>query len=337
MKNRILLTALLLSVFVLIGCFIFVRPTEHTETFFAMDTFMSVTAYGRQAEEAVLKVREAIIREDALWSVTNERSDIFLVNRKGSGEVDSETAELVSFALDMAKETGGALDPTVYPILSEWGFTKSEHNVPSEEVIEEKLKLVGYERANVRDNTITLSEGTQLDLGAVAKGFASNKAVEILTKNGVNSALIYLGGNIYALGGKSDGRPWLIGVQDPVALDNVGVLELVDAAAVTSGNYERYFTADDGTTYGHIIDPATGYPVDNDLLSVTVVSPDGAVCDALSTALFVMGSERAEKYFLSHSGFEILLITKSDEIIISSALAEKFTLADRKNYTVRVI
>lgn len=308
---------------------------EYSQTFFAMNTFAEITAYGNEAEDACSEIQDSVAEMEKLWSVTDENSEIFALNHGARTEVSPMTAEIVSFALEMSQKTGGALDPTVYPVLAAWGFTTGENRVPSEEEIAELLKLVGYEKAAVSGNRITLEDGMMLDLGAVAKGYATARAAEILSKHGVKSALVNFGGNVLAYGSKPDGSDWKIGVKDPVGDGIVGTLSLSDKTAVTSGKYKRFFTAPDGTVYGHIIDPKTGYPADNDLLSATIIAEDGALCDALSTALFVMGKNPAESYWRAVGGFDMILITKDGEIIITEGIEKNFRLTG--NFSLSVI
>lgn len=312
---------------------------EHTKDMYAMNTIMRFTAYGENAPDALAEIQRRITELEKLWSVTDEESELYALNHSGSGTVSPETAELVSFALEISEKSGGALDPTIYPVLTAWGFTTDEKRVPPESELSALLQLVDYRAVSVSENTVTLREGMMLDLGAVAKGAASDAAVDILKKSGVKSALLNVGGSIMAIGTKPDGTDWRIGVKDPTDLvgdASIGVLKLRDCAAITSGMYERFFTAEDGTLYGHIIDPKNGYPVDNELLSATMISPDGTLCDALSTAVFVMGVERAEALWREIGGFDMLLITKSGEVIITEGAAGRFTLTD-KSLTLRVI
>ena len=309
---------------------------EADRTFYAMNTVMRVTAYGKNAEQAVSDVQGRIIELEKLWSVTDEDSEIYAVDHGRSNEVSAVTRDIVKFALDISERSSGALDPTIYPVLSAWGFTGDGYRVPSGSELAELLMLVDHKKVNVTEIKIALEPGMMLDLGSVAKGYASDEAARILRKYEIDSALINLGGNIMTVGGKTDSKGWRIGVQDPRYPEgdiNIGVLTLTDCAAVTSGNYERYFTAEDGMVYGHIIDPGSGYPVDNDLLSSTIISPNGLLCDALSTAVFVMGSEKAEAFWREHSaelgGFDMLLITKNGEVLITNGIKDRFSLSDK--------
>lgn len=342
MKKRILLLLLCLPV-LLFGCSEAQKSgeasSESTEeaaeeasvSFFAMDTYMTVTAYGKHVQETLAKAQDKITALEHLWSVTEEGSDLYAVNYAGGKavEVADETAELLEFALRMAEKTGGALDVTVYPVLAAWGFTTEEYRIPPEEEIAGLLPLVGYRNVVQNGNTVQLANGMMLDLGAVGKGYSGDLIAEMLRENGVRSALLNLGGNIQAVGSKPDGSDWRIGLQDPAGDGIAGVLQLSDLAAVTSGAYERYFIGEDGKRYGHIIDPATGHPVENGLLSVTVIAGEGKLCDALSTSLFVMGMERAVEYWRQNQGFDLILIAENGEIYLTAGISGRFTAAGK--------
>lgn len=301
-------------------------PEEYAQDFFAMDTFMSITAYGGGAEEGVKSAARRIAELERMLSVTDENSELSAINRGGTAEVGAETAELISFALEIAEKTDGALDPTIYPVLRAWGFTTGENRVPASEELSGLLENVGHGRVRVDGNTVTLGEHMMLDLGAVAKGYAGDETERILRENGVTSALINLGGNVQLVGSKPDGSDWRLGIKDPAGEGNVGVLTVSDCAVVTSGSYERCFTAADGTVYGHIIDPASGCPADNGLLSVTIIAGEGRLCDALSTALFVMGEERALEYWRENKSFDVILIKDNAEVLITEGIADRFRL-----------
>lgn len=264
---------------------------EATKELFAMDTYITMTAYGRDAETALSDAEDKLIELEQLWSVTDPDSDIYAVNYSDGQPVSisKETVELLSFAMKMAEETDGALEPTIYPVLTAWGFTTEENRVPSNAEITELLKNVGYERIRLGDATVQLDSGMMLDLGSVGKGYAGDLAAQVLKEHGIASALLDLGGNIQAVGTKPDGSPWRLGLRDPFSDSTLGVLEISNQAVVTSGAYERYFIGEDGIRYGHIIDPGTGYPVESGLASATVIAEEDRLCDALSTSLYVMG------------------------------------------------
>lgn len=334
------LTALLLAG-ILTGCS---APAEEMQqpverSLFAMNTYMTFTAYGEDAQAALQEAEECIQQVEGLWSVTDKDSEIYQANHSGGQPVtvSEETAEIISFALEMAQRTGGALDPTIYPVLTAWGFTTDSKQVPSQQQIAQLLEQVGYDRIQINGSELTVPDGMELDLGAVGKGYTADLVTEILRRHGVTSALISLGGNIQAIGSRPDGSDWRLGIRAPWESGNLGVLTVSDAAVVTSGGYENYFDDEQGNIYWHILDPSTGYPADSGLQSVTIVGREGKMCDALSTALFVMGAQSAEQYWRENGGFEMLLVTDSGEILITEGIAEDFTLNEGRTETVRVL
>lgn len=308
--------------------------------FLAMDTYMTLTAYGDGAEQALEKAEKEIKMLEAEWSVTEKDSEIYKINHNNGDAVDvsKETSDVLRFALDMSKKTDGALDPTIYPVLTAWGFTTDNYRVPDEKEIQTLLGHVGYENVEVNGQSVRIPEGMELDLGAVGKGYAGDLAAELIEEAGINSALLSIGGNIQAVGSKPDGSDWRLAIQNPYGDGEAGILEISDCAVVTSGNYERYFTADDGTTYGHIIDPKTGYPVDNGLASVTIITKEGKKGDALSTAMFVKGIDGASEYWRTHQDFNMIMMTDDKELYITEGIEEKFTLSESfKDMDVHII
>ncbi|MBD5099000.1 MAG: FAD:protein FMN transferase [Clostridiales bacterium] len=296
-----------------------------------MDTVMTLRLY-EGGDEALLDRAEGRVKElEALWSVTDENSEIYALNRDGAAELSPETAELLDMALGMCRRANGALDITIYPILRSWGFTTGEYAIPAEAELAALLPLVDYTQVR-RDGTYaSLADGMEIDLGSVAKGYTGDELSYWMKENGVTSALLDLGGNIQAVGAKPDGSPWRVGVRDPEGDGNIGVVEVADQAVVTSGGYERYFE-EDGVRYWHILNPQTGFPARSGLISVTVVGDTGAVCDALSTALFVMGREGAVNFWLRHGaelGFELVLVEEDGSVTITEGLEGRFTLSQK--------
>ena len=300
----------------------------HQKSFFAMDTYITAEAYGNNAEAALNSAQERIISLERLWSVTDENSEIYSVNHSGGEavELSGETAELLNFALNISADTDGALDCTLYPVLTQWGFTTGEYRVPDDETLSELLENTGYEKVHLNGNRVTVPQDMQLDLGAVGKGYAGDLAAEVLKENGVNSALLNLGGNIQAIGSKPDGTPWKIGLRNPFGEGSFAALEISDRAVITSGGYERFFADENGVEYHHILNPKTGKPADSGIISATIIGSEGRLCDALSTAVFVMGLDSAEQLWRQRNDFEMVLISDNGKIYITEGLAEVFTL-----------
>lgn len=300
---------------------------------FAMDTYMTVTAYGDQAQEAVDASVDEINRLDQLLSAENEESEIYIVNHNGSEIISEDTAALIEKAMDISKDTEGLFDITIYPLMVEWGFTSGQYQVPTENRMEQLLAQVDYTKLEYDEETklLSLPEKTQIDLGGIAKGYTSSRIMDIFQEYGIESGMVSLGGNVQVYGTKTDGDPWRVAIRDPNVTDEsayAGVLEMQDQAVITSGGYERYFEMD-GKTWHHILDPQTGYPADNGLTSVTIVSQDGTLADGLSTSLFIMGKEKALEYWKEHSQqFEMILIEKDGTITVSEGLDQKFTSDD---------
>ena len=303
-------------------------PSEASAGLFAMDTYLSLTAYGENAE-AALEQAQARIRElECLWSVTEEHSEIYAANHSGGNPVavSGDTADLVRYALDMAERTEGALEPTLYPVLTAWGFTTDSFQIPEQEELDRLLEKVDYTRVSLQDTALTVPDGMRLDLGAVGKGYAADETAAVLRENGVHSALLDFGGNILTIGSKPDGSSWRVGVRDLDSEGNLGVLELAGQGVSVSGGYEKYFVGEDGERYWHILDPATGAPARSGLVQTAVVSGESKRCDALSTALFVMGLDDAVQYWREHRDFEMILLAEDRTIYMTEGLSDAFSL-----------
>ncbi len=261
----------------------------------------------------------------------SEDSEVSQLNREGTAVLSEDTAALVERALEIYDSTGGAFDITVSPLMELWGFTTQDYQVPEEADLQATLALAGADRVtyDADTSTVTLGEGQSIDLGGIAKGYTSQRLMELFEEQGVASAMVSLGGNIQCLGTKPDGSLWRVGIQDPVGSEGaiVAVIEVENQAVITSGSYERYFTDEDtGETYHHILDPATGYPADSGLISVTIVTDDGTLGDALSTALFIMGLEEGTAYWQAHSDeFQAVFITTDSEIYVTEGLEDSVT------------
>lgn len=301
-----------------------------TEQLFAMDTVMTFTAYGKHSEEAVDAAIREVERLDALLSTGSTSSEITILNAAGGGQgLSDDTTELFQRGLEIYEDTDGAFDFTIYPLMQLWGFPTGEYHVPSAEELQEVLSLVEASKVELSEdgtNGVSLGEGQQVDFGGIAKGYTSERVMEIYEECGVTSGMVSLGGNVQVLGEKPDGSPWRVGIQDPEGAqgETLAVFEAADCAIVTSGGYERYFE-EDGETYIHILDPKTGFPVKGDLASVSVISGDGTLADALSTALYIMGREKAVDYWRRHEGeFEMVLITFGGHICITEGISENF-------------
>ena len=305
------------------------KETEASKDLFAMDTYMTLTAYGEHAQEAVDKAAERVEALDALLSTGNENSEIYQLNQNGEATLSEEGGYLVERALELYKKTEGAFDIAIYPVMQAWGFPTQDYHVPDDDTLKEKLALADASKVNYDKDTRKIffdQDGMEIDLGGIAKGYTSSQIMQIYQDCGVTSGLVNLGGNVQALGCKTDGSKWRVAIQSPDDTEEyLGILEIEDQAVITSGGYERYFE-DDGVTYHHIIDPAIGYPADSGLISVTIVSDDGTLADGLSTSLFIMGEEKAAQFWRENSDeFEAIMETSDGELYVTEGIADSLT------------
>lgn len=343
-KTRIIALLLCLAMaFTLCGCS--QEPVQRQV--FAMDTVMTLTAYGKNADDGLDAAENIINSFDSMLDPDSESSTTYLINNAEGGNVivQPQVAKMLNTALEVYNRSGGALDLSVYPIYLAWGGFKEETGrVPSHEELDELKQLLNFGDMTVtsftgEDNySVCVPAGTQISFGSVAKGCAAEYAINVMREAGVESGLVSLGGNVQTLGLKPDGTKWTIGVEDPRDVGNyLGILSVGETAVVTSGSYQRYFRSDDGQTYHHIINPSTGMPVANSLLSVTIVCEDGTLADCLSTAMFVLGESAALKYWRDYGGFDMIMVTNDGHVICTSGLIEVFSLADNSSYAVSFV
>lgn len=315
------------------------KTQAFTRTDFVMDTVLGEKIYGSQDLTADLqKVLSDLEKEQLSWR--EAESIVAKVNEAGqkgeSYETDEAFAGWVSDCLELAEKSGGAFDPTIGSLTRLWNIEGEHPTVPEEEDIQSLLEETGYERVHVDGKKILLDSGVQLDLGAAGKGIGCDVAANWLAeRKDVTAAVISIGGSIVTYGEKPDGSPWTVGIQDPRNEDGVlmGSLELEGTHYIsTSGDYERFFE-EDGVRYHHILDPATGYPADNSLCSVTAVCDSGLLSDGLSTACFVLGKEKALK-LLETYGAEGILIEKNGQVTITEGLTKRFRILEKEKYTL---
>ena len=305
---------------------------------FALDTAITLKVYGSKRAQVLKKLEDKINELDDMLSTGKETSEVSRLNRGGEAVLSPTMANLVKRSLDIYKKTDGLFDITIYPLMELWGFPTKNYRVPSEKEIEEKLKLVGSDKIDFNEETRKISfknKGMEIDFGGIGKGNITDELVKILTDEKVESAIINLGGNVFGFRKKPDGSLWNIAIRDPNEPDKyMAAIRLEDSAVITSGGYERYFE-ENGVIYHHILDPRTGKPSDSGLKSVSIISKDGTLADALSTSLFIMGEEKAVKYWKENgSNFDILLMTNDNRLLVSAGIKEK-VISD--NYKIEVI
>ena len=298
-------------------------PAYNSALGFYLDTVITITGY---ADKATLENAVALCGEyEKVFSRTVKGSDVWRINH-GEGcpvQVCDETAELLTIALEVCEKSGGALDITIAPASDLWDFKADEPEIPDSGELSSAAELVDYTKLKLEGDMVTLPAGMAIDLGAVAKGYIADKAAEYLKEKGVESAILNLGGNVVALGGKPDGREWSIGIQDPEEENGrAGYSVLVaDESVVTSGIYQRGFDKD-GVRYHHILDRATGWPVQNGLASVTIIADSSAMADAMSTACFVLGRDMGMS-FAEEMGVQAVFIGTDGKVSCTPALEGK--------------
>jgi FAD:protein FMN transferase len=299
---------------------------------FAMDTSLQITIHDR-GDSAGKDFDRAVDLVKSIESYTSrfsEDSDVAIINRNAGAapvEVHPETMDMLVRSLEYSELSDGAFDITVAPISELWGFYDEQYAIPGDSEIREVLTLVDYRNVivNPEAGTVMLARaGMEIDLGAVAKGYAVGAVCEMLRQGGVEHALVNFGGTVGAVGGRSDGKPWVVGVRNPrgEAGDLIGTIGLEDCYVASSGDYERYFT-EAGVRYCHIFDPVTGKQP-RVIISDSVVGPDPMDADVLSTTIFVTGDEGLP--LALEKGYEVLLVDESGEVELTPGMRDGYVM-----------
>lgn len=295
---------------------------------FLLNTFVDITLYDTD-DTAILDHAMDICKDyEARFSRTMETSEIYKLNHRAPGEtvfpLSEETADLLSEALRYCELSDGAFDITIEPLSSLWDFSGEKNQIPDPEKISRAIQKVDYKNLRLEGNTLTfLSPDTALDLGSIAKGFIADKIKDYLIKAGVKSAIINLGGNVLCVGRRPDGSPFQIGLQKPFAerAEVAEILTVTDLSVVTSGVYERNFIID-GKNYHHLLNPQTGYPYENGLVSVTILSSSSSQGDGLSTVCFSLGLERGMELINSMEGVYACFIDENYNLYYSDGMED---------------
>lgn len=326
------------AVIILILVYVMYKTAQNQEpitaTSFKLNTVVKITIYDCADQEILEEAFRLCDTYEKIFSRTHRDSELYKLNHgllpeeNGAYKVSESLAQLVSKGLSYSELSGGAFDVSIGPLSSLWDFSSGEHAVPSQEEIDRAKMLVGYQDVSVNDQTIDLKKGMSLELGAIAKGYIADRIKEFLISKGVKSAVIDLGGNVLCIGGRTDGNPFHIGIQSPFEDRNktVGTIEIRDKSVVSSGVYERYFKKD-GRLYHHILDPKSGYPYDNDLLSVTIISDQSADGDALSTVCFSLGLKKGMELIERIPNVQAIFITSDGMLHFSEGFESKYKAA----------
>ena len=293
-----------------------VQPLKRTEMI--MGTVVEITVIPAN-EEAIKEAFDAIKKVDELMSTYKPESEVSILNRQGENHLSPQTSQIIQEAIKFSEMTEGAFDITCRPLINLWKRAKKEEKIPTLQEIEEAGKLVGYKKIALEGDLVKLEQpGMQIDLGGIAKGWAVDKAIQVLKRRGVKSALVNAGGDLYALGKRGLWKKWEVGIQHP--RDQEKILTTIEVSArgvATSGDYRRYFTLK-GRRFSHIVDPRTGETVQEVPMSVTVVGPDATTTDALATGIFVLGPEEGMRLIESLPGVEGLIVSEGMRMDSSS-------------------
>lgn len=294
---RKLLLPIVIFVFLFTSC----EKKPYVENEILLSTICTITTYDEKAHEVSLEAFDLISHYEKIFSRYEENGELYKVNREAFShpvKVSDELFEILQQARTYTVATSGAFNYAIGPLVSLWGIGTEKARIPRHEEIAEVLGLLDWNAVVLDEKEKTVSfliEGMELDLGGIAKGWISRSIADFLSSKGVDKAIINLGGNVYALGEKGRGEDWTIGLQDPSSERGgyFATVHVSDAAVVTSGAYERFIEDGDGKKYSHILSSETGYPVETDIASVSIISEDAAKADAYATACFALGLERA--------------------------------------------
>lgn len=331
--NRIkLLLFLLIITLTLVSCNSNIKP--YSETHFALGTICSITLYKEKGNFNFDEAFEIIEGIEDRMSPEITDSELDLINSNAGIKpikVSDDTYMVIEEGIRYAELAGSKFDISIGPLVNLWGIGTECQNVPESAAIKAVLPIIGseYIRLDDYDKSVFLAKkGMAIDLGGIAKGYAADVVRDFLLEKGLTRGIINLGGNVLTFGAKASGTPWRIGIQDPTGSNGnyIGILEIGECAVVTSGIYERYFEKD-GKRYHHILDPDSGYPIENELLSITITAKRGITADAYSTVAFSEGLKKGIELLESIEDIEGIFITKENKVYITSGLRKSFTLS----------
>lgn len=305
------------------------------DTFFAMGTFVTHSAYGMRAKRALSRAKAETLRLERLFSRFLPSSEIGRLNACAGTEsvcLSPETWDLLSFAVEMSRLSGGCFDITVGPLTRLWSAHLSGKPIPEAAELQAAAALVGCQflRLDAAGKTARLAKpGQSVDLGGIGKGYAADRIAEVFRNHGIACALTNFGGNVAAVGARPDGSPWRIGIRHPRRPDCLlGAVEVADRSVVTSGDDQRCRLDAQGRRYHHIVDPATGRPSEAGLVSVTVIAPSSTTADALSTCLFLSGPEKGKALLVKFPGIQAILVDAESTVHMTQGLRESFHPAE---------
>ncbi|HHU20168.1 MAG TPA: FAD:protein FMN transferase [Bacilli bacterium] len=309
--------------------------TPHRETEFLLGTAVSLSVYDADKEYVIDQALERIEQLEYMLSDEIEATEVDQINKSAGIEpvqVSEELYDLIKQSIEYGEVSDGGFDVTIGPLTNLWRIGYDDARKPANNEIKQVLPLIDDKKIELDDESqsIYLPEGNmQLDFGAIAKGYITDQVHELFIEEGVTTAIIDLGGNIFVMGHRPQGDEWNVGIQNPFLArgEIIGRIRASDQSIVTSGIYERYLEVD-GVQYHHLLDPNTGYPFDNEIAGVSIVSDASIDGDALSTVVFTKGLEAGKAFIETYQGAEAIFITKDREVILSSGLVDIFELTN---------
>ncbi|MBR2190860.1 MAG: FAD:protein FMN transferase [Eubacterium sp.] len=326
MKKKISYLLIITTMMCLCSCGCFNDGNEPYKTSFkSFDTMCSITIYDKKTSDEYDNIQRNIKTACTKFNYSFDKyipnSFVRNFNNTKHKIAKNDNYDILKRSIELGEKTNGSFDITISPIVELWGVNTNHFKIPTDEEIKEALAKVNYRQISLNGNNVRLTGGGSIDLGAIGKGFVADKLVESLKNSNVKSAIIDLGGNIYAIGSKK-GKPFKVGIEKPFSNGKlIATVKAKDTSVITAGIYQRY-KKKDGKIYSHIMDPKTGKPVDNDLNSVTVISKDATAADALSTGFMVMGLERGMALANSTDGVEAVFIDKNNNLHLTNGLIQ---------------
>lgn len=336
-KQTVLYMGAALLIAIIIFAFFYQKrqPKEPiTATALKLNTVVQITIYDSQDRELLEEALALCDTYEQIFSRTAKTSELYQLNhaqlsKVGEGYMVSDPlAELIAEGLVYSDLSGGAFDITIEPLSSLWDFTSGDKIVPAQQELDRVKELVNYKKVSLSGKQLFFEkEGMALELGAIAKGYIADQIKEFLISKGVKSAIIDLGGNILCIGSRTDGEPFRIGIQRPFAdrQEQIAVVEIADKSVVSSGIYERFFEKN-GVFYHHILNPKDGYPYENNLVSVTIISDESVDGDGLSTSCFALGLEGGMELVESLPDVQAIFITEDGEVHLSGGFEEEIKI-----------
>lgn len=300
------------------------KEQAYSKTAFYFDTSVTITIYHKNGEALLEQSMDLCEQMELIFSRTNENSELYKVNHRTSNtlEISNDLATVIQTGLEAYSLSDGHFDISVAPVLELWDFTSENPIIPKQDSIQKALQYVNSDSIILENTTLSFSNDyTQIDLGALAKGYIADTLKSFLIENGVESGYLNIGGNVLCIGSKPDESAWNIGIQKPFGKqgETIYIAKIKDSSVVSSGTYERGFEKD-GIRYHHLLDAKNGMPMNNDLVHVTIFCKNSLQADMLSSSVFLMGLEKGKNYIENTEDVEAIFVDTNGNIYYTSGL-----------------